>query len=63
MALGKATQRLPGQGGDHLVLVDRSVIMVLEGFPGGPVVKNLPAGAGDLGLIPGPGRFHMSQVN
>ena len=26
-------------------------------FPGGPVVKNLPAG--DMGLIPGSGRFHM----
>ena len=24
-------------------------------FPGGPGVKNLPANAGDLGLIPGPG--------
>ena len=23
------------------------------GFPGGPVVKNLPANAGDTGLIPG----------
>ena len=26
------------------------------GFPGGPVVKNLPANAGDVGLIPGSGR-------
>ena len=24
-------------------------------FPDGPVVKNLPANAGDMGLIPGPG--------
>ena len=23
------------------------------GFPGGPVEKNLPANAGDVGLIPG----------
>ena len=30
-------------------------------FPDGPVVKNLPADAGDIGLIPGPGRFHMPQ--
>ena len=29
-----------------------------EGFPGGPVVKNLPANAEDVGLITGPGRFH-----
>ena len=28
-------------------------------FPAGPVDKNLPANAGDVGLIPGPGRFHM----
>ena len=26
-------------------------------FPGGPVVKNLPADAGDTGSIPGLGRF------
>ena len=31
------------------------------GFPGGPVVKNPPANAGDTGSIPGPGRFHMPQ--
>ena len=30
-------------------------------FPGGTVDKNLPANAGDTGLIPGPGRFHMPQ--
>ena len=28
-------------------------------FPGGPAVKNLPANAGDMGSIPGLGRFHM----
>ena len=28
----------------------------LEGFPAYAVAKNLPANAGDLGLIPGPGR-------
>ena len=27
------------------------------GFPGGSVVKNLPANAGDAGSIPGLGRF------
>ena len=32
-------------------------------FPGGPVVKNLPANAGDMGLIPSPGRFHMPWGN
>ena len=32
-------------------------------FPGGAVVKNLPANAGDMGLIPGPGRSHMLRSN
>ena len=32
-------------------------------FPGGGVVKNLPANAGDTGLSPGPGRSHMPQSN
>ena len=32
-------------------------------FPGGPVVKNLPASAGDMGSIPGPGRSHMLCSN
>ena len=32
-------------------------------FPGGPVVKNLPASEGDTGLIPGPGRSHMLWSN
>ena len=34
-----------------------------EGFPGCSVVKNLPATAGDMGSIPGLGRFHMLQSN
>ena len=33
------------------------------GFPGGAVVRNPPANAGDTGLIPGPGRSHMSRSN
>ena len=33
------------------------------GFPGGTVVKNLPANAGDRGSSPGPGRSHMPQSN
>ena len=32
-------------------------------FPGGPVAKNLPANAGDMGLIPGPGRSCMWKGN
>ena len=32
-------------------------------IPGGTVVKNLPANAGDMGSSPGPGRSHMPQSN
>jgi len=27
------------------------------------VVKNLPASTGDMGLIPGPGKFHVEQLS
>ena len=32
-------------------------------FPGGAVVKNPPANAGDAGSSPGPGRSHMPWSN
>ena len=32
-------------------------------WTGGPVVKDPPANAGDTGLIPNPGRFHMPWGN
>ena len=35
----------------------------LREFPGGAVVKNPPANAGDTGSIPGPGRSHMLRSN
>ena len=34
-----------------------------EGFPGGTVVENLPANAGDTGSSPGLGRSHMPRSN
>ena len=33
----------------------------MQGLPGGSVVKNLPANAGDTGSIPGPRRSHTLQ--
>ncbi|KAJ8792255.1 hypothetical protein J1605_019947 [Eschrichtius robustus] len=36
---------------------------ILGGFPGGAVVENLPANAGDTGSSPGLGRFHMPRSN
>ena len=32
-------------------------------LPRGTVVKNPPASAGDMGLIPAPGRFNMLRSN
>ena len=34
-----------------------------RGFPGGAVVENLPANAGDTGSSPGMGRSHMPRSN
>ena len=34
---------------------------LLRGFPGGAVVENLPANAGDTGSSPGLGRSHMPR--
>ena len=34
-----------------------------QDHPGGPVVKNPPASAGDMRSIPGPGRPHMPRGN
>ena len=34
-----------------------------EGFPGGAVVENLPANAGDTGSSAGLGRSHMPRSN
>ena len=35
----------------------------MRDFPGGTEVKNPPANAGDMGVIPGPGRSHMPRSN
>ena len=38
-------------------------LKTFENFPGDTVGKNLPVNAGDMGLVPGPGRFQMPQSN
>ena len=40
-----------------------SELIFVEGFPGGAVVENLPANAGDTGSSPGLGRSHMPRSN
>ena len=41
----------------------RHIKIKLPGFPGGAVVENLPANAGDTGLSPGLGRSHIPRIN
>ena len=43
-----------------LALVNKTAI---RGFPGGAVVENLPANAGDTGSSPGLGKSHMPRSN
>ena len=38
-----------------------TIIVVALRLPGGAVVKNPPANAGDTDSIPGPGRSHMPR--
>ena len=41
--------------------VPHNRVIPSKNFPGGPVVKNPLANAGDTGLIPGPGRSHLPR--
>ena len=47
----------------HACDVSVKIFCFFLDFPGGPVVKNPPANAGDTGSIPGRGRFHMPWSN
>ena len=49
-----------GVGGEHNFC---NVKEAKGGFPGGTLVKNPPASAGDTGLSPGLGRSHMPRSN
>ena len=50
------------EGCEDVCIWVRSKIEVLtQKFPGGSMVKNSPANAGDMGSIPGPGRSCMPQ--
>ena len=46
---------------DELYYIVTAIKMNELGFPGGAVVKNPPASAGDMGSSPGPGRSHMPR--
>ena len=47
----------------HLNVRLDTIKLLERGFPGGAVVENLPANAGDTGSSPGLGRSHMPQSN
>ena len=46
-----------------LVFALHDMLKKILGFPGGAVVENPPANAGDTGSIPGLGRSHMLWNN
>ena len=50
---------------EHLVVLESKKVLKNfgKGFPGGAVVENLPANAGDTGSSPGLGRSHMPWSN
>ena len=54
---------IPGQGtrityvSQHGQKVTIKKVIIIKGFPGGSLVKNPPANAGDMGLIPGLRRY------
>ena len=48
---------------DFNILQSYSGQNTVEGFLGGPVVKNLPYNAGGMGSIPCLGRSHIQQSN
>ena len=50
---------LPDINGKSVIII----IIIFSDFPGGTVVKNPPANAGDTGSIPGPGRSHVLWNN
>ena len=50
-------------GEKSFLVQNQSVKNGRGGFPGGAVVENLPANAGDTGSSPGLGRSHMPWSN
>ena len=55
----------PYQDSDKIVFKSEIISFkkIKGGFPGGAVVKNLPANAGDTGSSPRLGRSHMPRSN
>ena len=54
---------LDGGGWRAASLVDQGLLKLFVDLPGGTVNGSQPVNAGDMGLIPGLGRFHMPWSN
>ena len=48
---------------NNTLLNNQYITKEIRGFPGGAVVENLPANAGDTGSSPGLGKSHMPRSN
>ena len=48
-----------GEVTTNIIEIQRTINKLLQGFAGGPEVKNLPTSAGSTDLSPDPGRSHM----
>ena len=62
-AVKKERLEIQTESTDTYLLWELNLKMHTQGFPGGAVVKNPPANAGDAGSIPDPGRSHMPWSN
>lgn len=59
----KKSPNKSGIEGNFVNLIKVIYFQVNQGFPGVSVIKNLHANAGDIGMIPDPGRSDMVQGN
>ena len=59
LSVSTRTKGIVGQKKESHLQSKEHLKQIMEDFPGGPVVRNPPANAGAMGLIPDPGRSHM----
>ena len=60
----KATGVLPAPTFNESGLLREQINMHMQGFPGGPVINNLPVNAGDVGqFLVGELRSHVPEGN
>ena len=57
------TQKIKRRESKHTTIENHQFTKERRDFPGGTVVKNPPASAGDTGSSPGLGRSHMLRSN